>query len=85
MMYEVIWSETSITNLQRLDKSTERRIRDKVESIKETPFSFVKGLEGVHLYSLRVGGYRVILDIERKKMIILVMRIGNRKRIYDSL
>ena len=59
------------------------RIISKVEMIKDSPYRFVKHLEGVPLFSLRVGDYRIIMDITSSKMIILVLRIGLRKNVYD--
>ncbi len=65
-----------------LGKNTSIRIISKVESITENPFAFVKKLHGVSLYSLRTGNYRTILDIENKRLVIFVVRIGHRSRIY---
>jgi mRNA interferase RelE/StbE len=33
-------------------------------------------------YRFRVGDYRVIFDMERDKLVILVLQIGHRKNIY---
>jgi mRNA interferase RelE/StbE len=85
MSYQVIWSEKSKKNLSTLDKNVSERIVSKVEDIKEDPFAFVKRLQGMKLYSLRVGDYRVILDIENKKMVIFVVKIGHRGKVYDDL
>ena len=85
MSYQVIWSEKSKKSLKALDKTTSSRIVAKVESIKNDPFVFVKHLEGVKLYSLRVGDYRVILDIENQKMVIFVVKAGHRSKVYDDI
>ncbi len=61
------------------------RIISRVESISEDPFTYVKRLHGVSLFSLRVGDYRVILDIENKKMVIFVVKLGHRSKIYEDL
>ena len=68
-----------------LDKNISARIISKVESIKENPFHFVHHLSGVTLYSLRVGDYRVILDIEKQKMVIFVVKIGHRRKVYGDV
>lgn len=85
MSYEVIWSEKSKKNLKAIDKNTSSRIVSKVESIKDNPFLFVKHLQGVALYSLRVGEYRAILDIGNQKMVIFVVKVGHRGNVYDDL
>lgn len=82
MTYEVKWTDTSLKQLEKLDKNIAERIIDKVESISRDPFMFVKKLKGFDLYRLRVGEYRVIMGIERKKMVIFVLEAGHRSVIY---
>jgi len=59
-----------------------KRIIDKVEKISKNPFKFVKKLKEFNLFRLRVGDYRVIMSIEKKKMIIFVLEVGHRRVIY---
>jgi mRNA interferase RelE/StbE len=82
MKYEVKWTETALNQLKKLDKSVSKRILENMERIGEDPFRFVKKLKDIKLYSLRVGDYRVILSIEGKELIILVLEIGHRRKIY---
>lgn len=84
MSYEVRWTDTSIKQLEKLTKSVSKRIIDKIESITEDPFKFVKKMKGFDLYRLRVGDYRVIMSIERGKMIIFVLEAGHRSVIYQK-
>ena len=85
MTFNVIWSEQSKFVLKTLDKSVSTRIIAKVESIKENPLDYVKRLVGVSIYSLRVGDYRVIMDIKNKEMVIFVIKVGHRSKVYDNL
>jgi mRNA interferase RelE/StbE len=80
MKFEVLWTETALRQLKKLDKATSKRIIDHVEGIKSDPFHFLKKLQSVPLYSLRVGHYRVILSMERSSLVIL--DVGHRKKIY---
>jgi mRNA interferase RelE/StbE len=82
MRYEVKWAETSLKQLEKLDRSAAKRIVDKVEFISEDPFMHIQKLRGFDLYRLRVGDYRVIMSIERKKMIVFVLEVGHRSVIY---
>jgi mRNA interferase RelE/StbE len=82
MKYEVKWAESSLKQLEKLDKSVAKRIIDKVEFVSENPFAYVQKLKGFGLYRLRVGGYRVIMSIERKKMIVFVLEVGHRSVVY---
>jgi mRNA interferase RelE/StbE len=82
MKYDVKWTETSLGQLKKLDKATAKRIIDKVEKISKNPFKFVKKLKEFDLFRLRVGDYRVIMNVEKKKMIIFVLEVGHRRVIY---
>jgi mRNA interferase RelE/StbE len=45
-----------------------------------------KKLKGVEdLYRIRVGDYRVIYTVESKRLVVLVVNVGNRRDIYRSL
>ncbi|MHA1677552.1 MAG: type II toxin-antitoxin system RelE family toxin [Promethearchaeota archaeon] len=82
MKYEVKWTDTSLRELEKLTKKQAKRIIDKVESVASDPFRFVKKLRGFDLYRLRIGDYRVIMSIERCKLVIFVLDVGHRKVIY---
>ena len=85
MPYEIFWSDEAAKDFSGLQKPMQKRIASKLESITSNPFLFVKHLAGVSAYSLRVGDYRLILGIENKKLIILVIKIGHRRRVYNEV
>jgi mRNA interferase RelE/StbE len=53
-----------------------------IRTIKIRPQVHVTKLVGDPGYRLRVGDYRVILDIDEGNLFILVINIGHRKKIY---
>jgi len=82
MKYDVKWTETSLDQLKKIDKAITERIIDKVEKISKNPFKFVKKLKEFNLFRLRIGDYRVIMSIEKNKMIIFILEVGHRRVIY---
>lgn len=82
MKYDVKWTDTSLNQLKKLDKTAAERIIQKVETISEMPFRFLKLLRGTDLYVLRVGDYRVIMSIEKRRMVIFILEVGHRRMIY---
>ncbi len=82
MTFEVRWTESSFKKLQKLDPIIRKRIIDKVKDAAGDPFLYAKKLTGVSLYSIRMGDYRVIMTIEMGKLVILVIDVGHRSRIY---
>lgn len=81
-MFEILFSETSEKQLEKLERSVQERILNALERIRIRPESFVKRLVGSQFYRLRVGNYRVILDIVHDKVLIIVIEIGHRHSIY---
>jgi len=83
-MYGVIFTETSKKQLKKLEKIIQIRIIKVLERIRIRPESYITNLVGDPGYKLRIGNYRIILDIEKDKLLILVIKIGHRKNIYKN-
>jgi mRNA interferase RelE/StbE len=84
MVWQVIWSEKSVKQLEKLDKKNAQRVYDKVLDCAQDPFKNVTRLANSPFYRLRVGDYRVILDLQQSKMIIFVVETDHRSRIYKK-
>ena len=84
MTYQVIFSDLALKQLRKLDREIGQRIISALERIRIRPDAYVKKLVGDEGYRIRVGNYRVILDLDKEKLIILVLRIGHRRNVYDS-
>lgn len=84
MSYEITFTDTSRKQFRKLEQDVQERIIKALKRIRIRPESFVKKLVGDPGYRLRVGDYRVILDIYKSELIILVIKIGHRKNIYKD-
>ncbi len=82
MTYGIIFSDSALKQLKKLEKNVRERIISTLERIKIRPQVHVTKLVGDPGYWLRVGDYRVILDIDEGDLVILVIKIGHRKKIY---
>ena len=81
-MYEVIFSPKVEKQIFKLNSNLQIRIINSLERIKIRPYSFVKKIVGSPYFRLRVGDYRIILDIQNNILIIHVLEVGHRKNIY---
>ena len=81
-MYSIEFSLTAEKQFFKLDKETQKRIVSTLERTRTRPYSYVKRLVASAYYRLRVGDYRVILDIRDNTLIIFVIEVGHRKSIY---
>ena len=84
-MYELILTSKAKRQLSKLDKNIQDRIGSVFERVRIRPWTYFRRLVGENVYSLRVGEYRVIADVDKNKLIILVIKIGHRKNVYDKL
>ena len=83
-MYSVEFSQESEKQLFKLEHGIQERIIAILERIRIRPFHFVKRLVENPYYRLRVGDYRVILDIKEDKLVIFVIELGHRRNVYNS-
>ena len=80
----MLFSDLALKQLGKLDAEVRKRIITTIERIRIRPDAYLKKLVGDEGYRLRVGDYRVILDLDKEKLIVLVLRIGHRKNVYDE-
>lgn len=70
--------------LDALPRDLRRRVAAKVDALTENPRPLgVRKLEGEEdLYRLRVGDYRVLYAIRDAVLLVLVVRIADRREVY---
>lgn len=68
--------------MKHLDRTISEAIYNKVSKLKQGPERYVEKLVGYPYYRLRVGDYRVILDIQHDKVRILILKVGHRSNVY---
>jgi len=83
-MYELIYSLDAQKQLKKLEHDIRKRIILTLERCRIRPYSHVKKLVRSEYFRLRVGDYRIILDILDNKLVIHVIQLGHRKNIYKK-
>ena len=82
MTWQVIWSAKSVKQLEKIDTKNAQKIYDSVLNCVDDPFKVAIKLQNSPFFRLRVGNYRVILNLQQNKMIIFVVEMDHRSRIY---
>lgn len=80
MIYEIIFSDKAFRRFKKMEKTIQERIIAVLERIRIRPEAYVTKLVGDPGYKLRVGDYRIIMDIDNKELHILVLKVGHRKK-----
>lgn len=82
MGYELVYTRNARREIKKLDRVAQKKLAKALERLAKRPFFYAQKLALPQLggYRFRVGNYRVIFDIEDKKIVIL--RVGHRREIY---
>ena len=86
MVYKVAYLDSVEEDLKKLDKSTARKILNRIETyLVCDPKELGKPLKGEFqgYWRYRWGDYRVIYKISEHEILIIVLRISNRKDVYS--
>ena len=83
MEYKIVWSIKSAKQMRYLYRSIAKRIYQKVDLLCQNPQRYVEKLVRYPYYRLRVGDYRVILDVKHESVRILILKVGHRSNVYE--
>jgi len=84
-VYKVAYLDSVEEDLKKLDKSTVRKILNRIETyLACDPKELGKPLKGEFqgYWRYRWGDYRVIYKISEREILIIVLRISNRRDVY---
>jgi mRNA interferase RelE/StbE len=81
-MYEIIVSKKADKFLSKIPDDDRTRIINAMDKLRIRPEAYVKGLVRNEYYKFRVGNYRLIVDLVKEKLVVLVIKIGHRRNIY---
>lgn len=87
-MYTLKFLGRALQDLKKIDLPFQKIIKEKLLILAENPGILknnIKKLTGTKedYYRLRVGSYRIIYEKRDKELIILIIRIGHRREIYQ--
>lgn len=82
--YKIEFLKTAEKEFDKLPKEIQKPIANKLESLTINPYpSDVKALKnGEGRLRVRVGDYRMIYRVENDRLVILIIKVGNRKNVY---
>ncbi len=88
MAWQIEFDPDALKDLRKIDKSIQIRLvgflRTRVSSL-TNPRDIGEALSGQRLgnyWKYRVGDWRIICDIQDQKILVRVLRIGNRREVY---
>ena len=84
MAYTLQFKPAALRQLEKLPRDVQRRVVAKIETLRDDPFAAgCKKLSGVpDAWRVRVGDYRIVYQVHRAVLLILVLTIGHRREVY---
>lgn len=84
MVFTVLLHPKAAKELEKIGDATKARIVERLRDLKDNPERVGKILRHSSFWSLRVGDYRAIYEIDRTRRQVVVLFIGHRKKVYDE-
>ena len=88
MAWQIEFDPDALKDLKKIDKPIQIRLvgflRNRVSQL-SNPRDIGEALSGQKLgsyWKYRVGDWRIICDIQDQKIVVRVLRIGNRREVY---
>lgn len=82
MSYSIKWGLQPLDFFGGLQENISKRILKKLDEVKENPFRYLEHYESSRGYKLRIGDYRMIIDVDFPNKILFIRVFDKRGRIY---
>lgn len=89
MAWTIEYDEAALRDLRKLDRQVQREILDFMDkriAQAEDPRLFGKPLRHSKfgLWRYRLRDYRIICQLQQRKLVVLVVAIGHRSKVYED-
>jgi len=82
--FAVLLHRKAARALDKIEKQIKQRIKERLRELRDHPEKSGKQLKYSNFWSMRIGDYRAIYEINREKSQVIVLFIGHRKKVYDD-
>ncbi|MEA5535383.1 type II toxin-antitoxin system RelE/ParE family toxin [Crocosphaera sp. XPORK-15E] len=84
--YRIEFLKSARKELSKMPRDIQERISNKIDTLKTNPYPpDVKQLKnGEGRLRIRIGDYRIIYRVENNTLVVLVIKIGHRSKIYKQ-
>jgi mRNA interferase RelE/StbE len=82
--YAIQFKPLALRQLEKLPRDVQKRLAAKIESLRDDPLPHgCKKMAGIpDTWRIRTGDYRIVYQVHRGILLVLVLTVGHRKEIY---
>jgi mRNA interferase RelE/StbE len=89
MAYNIELVTSAVRQLKRIPEKTRAQIVQDIEELANNPrpdgIVELEGINGPVCYRLRSGNYRIVYTVVDNRLLVLVLRIADRKEAYKKI
>jgi mRNA interferase RelE/StbE len=84
LAYAIQFKPAALRQLEKLPREAQKRLAATIEALRDDPLPpECKKMASVpDAWRIRVGDYRVVYQVHRGALLVLVVTVGNRKDVY---
>jgi mRNA interferase RelE/StbE len=86
-LWTISYVKSAVDDIAELDGSAKRLIKKAIEDkLMVDPLKYGKALRRnlSGLFKLRVGDYRIIYQVKEKEVIVVIVKVGHRREVYED-
>ncbi len=85
MTYTVTLAPSAARQLRKFDPDARRRVQAAIEllAVEPRPPAATQLVGGSGEWRVRTGTYRIVYEIHDSELVVLVLRMGHRREIYE--
>lgn len=82
--FEIEYTAHAAKAIRKLDRTAQRRVLKTIEILSENPQppAGTQLVGGDGQWRVRTGDYRIIYEIDKGRLVVLVVKVGHRCEIY---
>ena len=86
MSYEVIFDPGALREFDKLPKGQQERVAKLIDDLAENPRPIgAEKMTDVEAYKVRLRDFRIVYLVKDEALIVLVVKIGNRRDVYKDI
>lgn len=84
LAYAIQFKPVALRQLAKLPREAQKRLGAKIEALRDDPFppGCKKMVAVPDAWRIRAGDYRIVYQVHRGVLLVLVLTVGHRREVY---